>query len=155
LAVGRSRDTRSIRHRGDGTKTFRGLGVCDGLASGSIDTRVVGVVSIARFEYFILGIVGGIVSAANAVEDVLTVACTIGSRRITDLQAKSIAAHEVGPLNDLNVRTSPSVGEDDTTHRVATEISTVGVQFTSVVAIGYIDLGLVNETNDLDVVGGF
>jgi len=155
LAVGRSRNLRCVRNRDDRTKTFRGLSVGHDLAVRCVDTRVVGVISIAGLESVVLGVVWGIECAANTVKDVFAIVGSIGSRRITGLEAESIPAHEVGPLHDLNVLTGPNVRKDHTTHRVTAEISTVGVHFTSVIVGSHIDLGLVKKTNDLDVIGSF
>jgi len=129
------------------------LSVCHDPTVRGVNAREVSVLGVAGFEDVIPSAVGSIVSTTNAVEDVLAVASSIGFRRITSLQAESVAAHEVGPLNDLNERTVPNVREHDTTHRVATEISTVRVHFTSVVTGEHVNLGLVDETNDLDVIG--
>jgi len=107
LAVGRRRNTSSVRHRGDGTKTFGGLSVGHDLAVRCVDTGVVGIVGVTGFEDFILSPVGCIVSASNAVVDVLTIICGMGSPRITGLHAESIATHEVGPFDDLKVSTGP------------------------------------------------
>jgi translation elongation factor EF-Tu-like GTPase len=65
-------------------------------------------------------------------------------------------SHErlLGPLNDLDKGAGPSTRKHDTTHRVTAEISTMRIQFTSIVARGNINFGLINEANYLNVVGG-
>jgi len=70
------------------------LSVSNDIAVGGVDTRIVGVLGVARFEDIVLRVVGGIESAANAVENVLTEFSSVGSGRVTGLQAESIAAHE-------------------------------------------------------------
>jgi hypothetical protein len=120
-------------------------------------TNEVRVVGQAGLEDSWKRIVGVIVGAANAVVDVFTVSSSVGSCRITSPEAESITAHEVVPLHNLNVRTGPRVRVHDTTHGVTTEVSTVRVHFTSPVhrILGHVNVGLVNETNNLDVVGSF
>lgn len=44
-----------------------------------------------------------------------------------------------------------SVGEDEATQWVTTQIRTVGVQFTSTIINGHVNLGLVEYTSDLEV----
>lgn len=60
------------------------------------------------------------------------------------------------PLNDLGklglVR-AKGVRVDETTERVSTLVSTVGVHLSSTIIRGHVDLGLVNVTNNLDIVG--
>lgn len=131
------------------------MGVGHDLAVRRVDAWVVGVLSVTGFESVVLGVVWGVECAADTVKHVFTVVGSIGFRRITGLEAESITAHKVSPFDDLNELTGPDVRKDDTTHRVTTEISTVRVHFTSVVVSGHVNLGLVNEANDLDVVRGF
>ena len=172
MTVGRGWNTSRVRHRSDGTKTFRGLSVSHDLATRCINTGIVGIISIAGFEDFVLGSVGGIVSAANAIVNMLTKFSSVGSRWIAGLHTEGVSAHEanivlvaekvikqlhcnaLSPFNDLNISTSPSVREHNTTQRVTTKISTVRIQFTSVISSGNVDVDLIYKTNDLNVVRG-
>jgi len=132
------------------------LSVGNDLAVGCVDTGEVGVLGIARLEDFILGGIGSVVGASNTVVDVLAVVGGVGAGWVAGLEAEGIGADEVGPLDDLDVRstTTECVGEDDASHGITTEISTVGVHLTSRVTRCHVDFGLVHEAYDLDVVGG-
>ena len=105
-----------------------------------------------------MGVVGGIVGASDTVVDVLAEVGSVGTSGVANLEAEHATAHEVVPLDDLLVSvvvaTRPSSGVDETAEGVTTEIRTVGIKFSSVVISGEVDEGLVNETNDLDVVWG-
>jgi hypothetical protein len=83
---------------------------------------------------------------------------SVGARRIADLETESVTAHEVVPLDDLLiavvVAARPSSGVNETTERVTTEIGTVGVKLSSEVIGLEVDEGLVDKTDDLDVVWG-
>jgi hypothetical protein len=102
----------------------------------------------------VLGVVRSVVGAANTIEDVLAVMSSVRFRRVASLEAESVSAHEVGPFNCLNWGSSPCGREHDTTHRITTEVGTMGVHFTTIVTNCHIYLALVNEPDDLNVVRG-
>ena len=120
-----------------------------------INAREILIVTLAGLESPVLGVVGGIISASDTVENVLTVVSGVGTGGITNLEAENASPHEVMPFDDLlivGVAAGPSGGVDETTKRVTTEVSAVGVELSSIVVSGEVDEGLVDETNDLDVV---
>jgi hypothetical protein len=114
------------------------------------------VVTITRSEGTVLGIVGSVVGTTNSIEDVLAEICSMCASRVTSLETESMATHEVMPFNDLLEVvgvTAESIGIEETTERVTTEISTMRVEFTSCVRILQVNLGLINEADNLNVVG--
>lgn len=126
-----------IGHGADSPQLFRRLSV--GLNSARcirIDTREILIVTLARGKGTILGVVGSIVGTTDTIEDVLAVVCGVRASRVTSLDTESIASHEVVPFNDLLQVfgiTTESIGVKETTKRVTTQISTMGIEFTSVV----------------------
>jgi len=123
-------------------------------AVGGVDTRVIGGIGSTGFEDFVLCVVGVIIGTANAVKDVFAVPAGVGTG--TGLEAESISAHEIVPIGNLIVIagvSSESVRVDDTTHGITASISAMGVHFTSKVIAFQVNLALVDESNDLDVVG--
>jgi hypothetical protein len=144
-----------IGHGGDGTERLGWLGVGDDGTVGSVYAREVLVLAFAGLKGTILSVVGCVVAAADAVVDVLAVVGGVGASGITCFEAEGVPTHEVVPFDHLCVTASTkSVRVEETTHWVTTEISTVGIHLTSPVIALQVDLGLINETNDLDVVGG-
>lgn len=134
------------------------MSVSHGNSTGGIDTREKGIGGIAAFEDALLCGVGDIISAANAIVYVLAVAAGVGAGRITGLEAESISAHEIGPIRNLTIDSGGStedVREDHTAQGITAKISAVGVHFTSIVILIQVDVGLIDETSDLDVVVGF
>lgn len=77
----------------------------------------------------------------------------VGASGVTGFQAELVTAHEVVPFDDLNVRSGEGVGENDTSHGVAAQVGTMGIHLASSVTSDHINLGLVDEPDDLDVVG--
>ena len=88
----------------------------------------------------------------------LAVVSSIGASGVADLETENATTHEIMPLNDLLiavvVAVRPSGGVDETAEGVTTEIGTVGVEFSSEVIALEVDEGLVDKTDDLDVVWG-
>ena len=123
-----------------------------------VDAGEILVGALARFERAVLGVVGGVVEASDTVVNVLTELGSIGTGRVTDLEAENITTHEIVPLDDLLVAgvvsIRPTVRVYETTEGVTTEVSAVGVQLSSSVIFFEVDKGLVNESNDLEVVRG-
>jgi len=126
------------------------------LAVGCVDTGVVGILGVAGLKDVVLSIVGSVVGASDSVEDMLAIVGRVGASGVTGFEAEGIGTYEVGPLDHLNVSTTATerVGEHDTSHRVTTEISTVGVHLTTVVIRRHVEFGLVDEAHGLDVVRG-
>ena len=83
---------------------------------------------------------------------------SVGSSRIAGLEAERVTTHEVVPLDHLliiiAVASRPSGGVEETTKGVTTEVGAMGVKLSSKVIGGKVDEGLIDETDDLDVVGG-
>jgi hypothetical protein len=127
----------------------------DGTTRIGVDAREILVFTLARLECTVLGIVGGIVGASNTVEDVLAVVGSVGTGRITNLEAENATTHEIVPLNDLFVvvvSARPCSRVDETAEGITTEIGAVGVQLSTKVIRLEVDQWLIDETNDLDVV---
>jgi hypothetical protein len=132
------------------------LGIRDDLAIAGIDTRIILVISKARFENTFLGIVGGIVGTTNAVIYVFTKVRSVGTGGVACFKAELAATHEVVPFDDLLVRVvilTPSSRINKTTQRVSSHVSAMRIQFSSSIVRYQIDESLVNEPNDLDVIG--
>jgi hypothetical protein len=70
----------------------------------------------------------------------------VGARTNTEL----VVADELHPLGDVEIRAG-HVGGDVTTDGVTIAVGTVGVELTTHVAIGDVDLGEVTIAHDLDV----
>jgi hypothetical protein len=136
------------------------LEVGRGSAAGGVDTDGGHVITIADLEDTLLCVVGCVVCAPETVIDVLAESLLILASGVTDFHAEAVTTHEVCPINDLLVRVivTPVAGErvgvHETAKRVTAQISTVGIQLASVVISRDVYLSLVNETGDLDVVGG-
>jgi len=120
----------------------------------SVDTGEVLVVAETAQEHTVLIGSWGIVLAADAIVDMFTVVCGVRARGVASLQAESTSTHEVVPFNGLDNVAVERVGEDETTQGVTALIGTMGVHLTSRVIRGDVDKGLLNETNNLDVIRG-
>ena len=148
-----------VRHGGDGAQRLGRLSVGLDLTAGvGVDAGEVLVVTFARLEGTILRVVGGVVGTSDTVVDMLAEVSGVGASRVASLETENAAAHEVMPLDDLLVTVvvavRPSGGVEEATKGVTTEISAVRVKFPSRVIGGEVDLGLVDKTDDLDVVWG-
>jgi len=130
----------------------------DGGTSGiGVDTWEVLVITEAAQEGTIDIGSGGIVLATNTIEDVLAVVSSVGTCGIASLEAEGSSTHEVVPFDGLDEATTTGtegLGEEEGTEGVTTLISTVRVEFSSRVIGGNVDELLLDETSDLDVVGG-
>jgi len=107
-----------------------------------------------------LGVVGGVVGTADTVIDVLAEVGSIGVGWVAGFEAECVGTHEVVPFHDLGEGVqvgvaAESVGIDKPTHRVSSEIGAMWVHLATKVARVKVDLGLVDESDDLDVGGGF
>jgi len=116
-----------------------------------VGTGEVNNVTLALLEDTVRSVVGDVVVATNTVEDVLAELVVIGVSGVTSLEAEAVTTEEEVPLDDLGGAASEGIGEDDTTHRVATEVGTVGVHLSSPVTLQNVDLGLVDEADSLNV----
>ena len=136
------------------------MSVGHNLTIAGVNTREVLVVTQASLESTVLSIVWCIVSTTDTIVDVLAVVSGVCTSWITDFEAEGVSTHEVVPLNSLGVgvvvavRCVESVRVNETTQWVTTEISTVGVKFSSVVIRGQVKHGLVEEGDDLEVRRG-
>ena len=94
-AVGRSGDLGLVWHGGDGTQRLGGLSVGLDLTAGiGVDAGEVLVVALARLEGAVLGVVGGIVSTSDTIEDVFAVASSVGASRVADLETEEVSTVE-------------------------------------------------------------
>ena len=147
-----------VWHGGDGTQRLGGLSVGLDLASRiGVNAGEVLVVAIARLEGTVLGIVGGVVGASDTVEDVFAEASSVGTSRIASLEAESVTTHEVVPLDDLLVigaTVRPGGGVEKSSEGVTAKVCAMGVEFSSIVISLEVDEGLVDKTDDLNVVWG-
>ena len=95
-----------------------------------IDAGEVLVVTLARLESTVLGVIWGVVGAPDTIVNMLAEMSSVGASRVASLKTESVAAHEVVPLDDLLVGVvvvGPSGGVEETAERVTTKIGTVGV----------------------------
>jgi len=156
--VGRSGDLGRVWLAGDGTQRLRGLRVClDQTAGIGVDAGEVLIFTIARLEGAVFGVVWGIESASDTVVDVFAEVSSVGASGVASLETESVTTHEVVPLDDLLViglAARPGVGEDDTAEGVTAEVGAVGIELSSIVIGGHVNEGLVDETDNLDVVWG-
>lgn len=118
-----------------------------------VNARIVCVIALACLKSAVLSIARNVVGTANTIEDVLAKVCSVCVCRITCLEAERIPTHEVGPFDNLFPPIRKSGRKKETTHWVATQISTVRVQFTSIITGLKINHGLVNESNSRNVSG--
>jgi len=132
------------------------LGVGLDLAGGiSVDAGEVLVGTLAGLKSTVLGVVRSVIGTSDTVEDMLAVVGGIGASRVTDLETENVAAHEVVPLDDLPIGLlvgRKTGGVYKTTKGVTTEISTVGVELSSSIVGQDVDLGLVDDTDNLLIV---
>jgi hypothetical protein len=113
LAVRACWDSGSVGNSGDGAERLVGLSVGLNDTGGiGIDSREVLVVTIAAQENTINVGGGGIVLAANAIENVFAVVCSIRFGGIASLEAEGSSSHKVVPFDGLNEVTSPGLGEE-------------------------------------------
>jgi len=154
--VGRSGDFGLVRNGTDHTQRLRGLrvgldlAVCIGVYAGEVL-----VVALATLECTVLGVVRGVVGASDTVVDMLAEVCSVGTSGVTNLEAENVTTHEIVPFDDLlvvAVSVRPTSRVYETTEGVATEVSAMGVQLSSSIIGHEVDEGLVDETNDLEVV---
>jgi len=108
--VGRGRNFGLVRDGTDRTQRLRRLRVgLDLTARISVNSGEVLVVTVARLECTVLGVVGGVVGAPNTIVDVLAEVGSVGASRVTDLEAEHTTSHEIVPLDDLFVTVVVSV----------------------------------------------
>lgn len=151
MAVGRGGNASGVRDGDDGA---RGLGVGDNLPVGRVRSGVILVLALACLEDAVSCVAGAVEVDADAVEDVLAEVVVIGATGVAELHAEAVATDEVVPFNGLDWGAGKIIREHDASHGVSAEISTVGVHLTSPVVLEDVDLGLVDETDDLNIVGG-
>jgi hypothetical protein len=156
--VGRSGDLGLVWHGGDDSQRLGRLSVGLDLTAGvGVDAGEVLVFTLASLEAPFLGVAGGIVFASDTIVDMFAEVSGVGTSRVASLETELATTHEVMPLNDLLVSVvvaRPGGGVEETTEGIATKVGTVRVKLSSEVICRYIDEGLVNETDDLDIVGG-
>jgi hypothetical protein len=129
-----------------------------GVSTGSIgvDAREVLVLAEAAQENTIDVGSGGIVLATDTIEDVLAVTGGVGACGVACLKAEGSSTHKVVPFDSLDeVSTiAEGLGEEKGTERVTTLIGTMGVELSSGIILSDVDELLLDETSDLDVIGG-
>jgi len=134
------------------------LGIGLDLTTGiGVDAGEVLVVTITRLKGTVFGVVGGIVGTSDAVEDVFAVASSVGASGVASLETESVTTHEGVPLDDLLVLSlvdREASGKDLGAEGVTAEVGAVRVQLSSIVIRLEVNEGLIDETDDLDVVWG-
>lgn len=156
--VGRSGNLWCVWNGADGTQRLGRLSVGLDLAGGvGVDTWEVLVVTLARLKRAVLGVVGSIVGASDTIEDMLAVVGSMCTCRVAGLETEGATTHEVVPFDYLLVivvAVRPGGGVEKAAKGIATEVGTVRVKLSSIVIRGEVNEGLVDETDNLDVVGG-
>lgn len=151
------------RRRPDGGQGHNGGGLLvgrDDTISAGEDTDGVHVVTVADLEDVRSVSSGGDEVAASQIKDVVAELLGVGDRRVTDLEAELLRAHEVVPFDDLlegvvvAVVGGEGVRVDQATERVATLVSTVGVHFTTAIGLVDVDVLLEKGTSNENVGGG-
>jgi len=150
------RDFSRPRELADGSEGFGGLAESlDGSIGVGVHAWEVLVFAEAGLERPVLGVVGGVVGASDAIEDVLAEAGGVGPGGVTCFEAEEVATHEVVPLDSLD-EVSPacaeSVGEYDAAQRISTQISPMRIHLATKVGCRDVKLGLVDEADDLDII---
>lgn len=95
------------------------MSVSDDSAIRGIDTREILVFTFTGLKCTVLSVVGGVVSTANTIVDVLAVVSGVRSFGIADLEAEGVTTHKVVPFDDLLELAGERGGEDDTSHWVS------------------------------------
>lgn len=72
---------------------------------------------------------------------------------LASTEAEFRVGHEVCPLMQLS-KLSECAGEDKTANRVAIAVCTMGIEFSSGITLGNIDLSEITDAGDLHVVRG-
>lgn len=171
MAVGRRRNGGSVRRRHG--LALRSLSPGHGHTVDGVLARWGHVIRVANLEGAVDAAVirEGVVSAADAIVNVVAKLGAVSIGGVAHLQAENAATDEVNPFDDLGIgrRTvllglvcgvegigirAIGIGEDNSTKRVSLLISTVRIQFASLITGCEADLGLVNVTNDLNVILG-
>lgn len=83
-----------VRHRRNCAEGLRWLRVSENLAVYGIDTREILVLAFTALERPILRVVGCVVVAANAVEDMFAEVTVVCAGGVTSLKAEGVAADE-------------------------------------------------------------
>lgn len=151
------RDSGLIGHGADGAEGLWWLSIgLNGTSGISVDTGEVLALAKAALEDTISIGSRSVVLATDTIKDVLAVVGSIGASGIASLETEGVSTHEVVPFDGLDEATTvgPGIGEKETTKWVTTLISTVGVEFSSRVISLNVDQVLLDETSDLDIVGG-
>lgn len=152
-AVRASRGPSDVSDLPNRAERLRGLGVGHHLSVRGVSTWEILRIALALLEDTVLGVRGAVEVDTDTVKDVFAVVTVVGVAPVAKLEAEAVATDEVVPLNNLNGGTSERVRVHDTSHGVTTAISTMRVHLSSPVISENVDLGLVNEANDLDIVG--
>jgi len=119
-----------------------------------VDAREILVVTQAGFEYTLLGIVGSVILTSNTVVNMLTKVCCVLASGVADFETELIRPHKVVPFNHLLIRATECSRIYKTAEWITTQVCTMGIHLTPIVTSGQIDLGLVDESHNLHVVGG-
>jgi len=135
------------------------LGVSHNLAVGGINTGEVLVLALARDEGSVLSSVGCVVGAADTVVDVLAELGSIRTGGVANLETELTATHEIVPFDDLlegvvvAVVAGEAVRVDQASKRVTTQVGTMGIQFTTRVTVFDVNESLLDEADDLHIIG--
>jgi len=126
------------------------------LAISGVYAWIILVIAEAGFEGAILSVVWGIEGTPDAIVNVFAKVCSVGTGRVTSFETKLSATHEIVPFEDLLVGVviaAPSRRIKETTEGVSSSISTVRIQLSPAIAILDVDLLLVDEPNNLNIIG--
>ena len=119
-----------------------------------VDARELSILTQAGLESAVFDIGGGVPTTSDTVQGISAVGNGVGASRVTDLHAKNVTTHEVGPLGGLDIRAGESGGKHETSKGVTTEIGTVGIELSAGVVRQKVDFGLVEHTGNQEVVWG-
>jgi len=118
----------------------------------SIDSHWLSTVRVAAVEPDVV-IARHIPFAAHNIVNVLAESWRVGSLGVTNPETELIESHKVSPFEHL-LELSEGGRKDDTADRVSVSVSTVGIQFTTLVTVRDVQQGQVSDASDLNVVGG-
>jgi len=107
------------------------------------------IISLARFEFTRIVVSRHVPVAAHNIVDMLAVPSGIRTNASTEAELSS--RHEIGPLVVLE-GIAEAVTEDKSANRVAVAISTMGVEFSSIILCLDVHLGKIANAGNLYVV---
>lgn len=118
----------------------------------SINSHWLSTVRVAAVEPDVV-IARHIPFAAHYIVSMLAESWRVGTLGVTNPETELVESHKVSPFEDL-FELSKGGRKDDAANRVSVSVSTVGIQFATLVTVRDVQHGQLSGASDLNVVGG-